>query len=657
MKKYYSFFISASLFFNFSPLLRGESSINSGGMDAATVNSWLKIAQLFMDGKNADSCIAYALRADSLAAGIRYKHGEADAELMMGYACLNLKGEYFNARQHFLRVEAICGEISYPMALFKSLTAIGNICENGGDEATNAVLWYLKSLKTAEQMGEKKAIATAHHNIGVGYEWRRRTKEDNEFALLEYSEATKIFEEIKDTAGIISCYYSLGIHHANSGNAALAIKYLLSAVPLAAAIRDTLLLAKCYHEIAQDQISNAPEALKYFFKELEVLNQTNYLDTRTKNYLGIACVFQRTRQYDSIFLYTQKALEICKQTNSLSNFETTYGLLAVVYEQKNDFKNAYYYSQLHLQANESLYQKQRETQVSEAAAKYESEKKEQQLRLLRVEDEKKEVLARQEIQRQKFIRNTVAYGASALALSSGLIFFLYKSRRDAEQRQKEAEFKQSVSDVEMKALRAQMNPHFIFNALQSIQTFLLKRNPEEASVYLLKFSKLMRLVLENSQYPEVPLNEDLQALELYMQLESQRLMDPFTYQIKVDDDIDAEAVKIPPLILQPFIENAIWHGLQYKEEAGYIHIHIRKQNDMLLCMVEDNGVGRVMSKALRTPVFMKRESLGMKLTEERLRIVSQLKKIRAYFNVADLWTTDNKPGGTRVELFLPLETV
>ena len=149
----------------------------------------------------------------------------------------------------------------------------------------------------------------------------------------------------------------------------------------------------------------------------------------------------------------------------------------------------------------------------------------------------------------------------------------------------------------MKALRSQMNPRFIFNTLGSIQSFLLNNQPADADKYLLKFEELIRLVLENSRQQQVALAEDIKALELYMQLENIRLNNPFSYNFQIDKEIDVEQTEIPALILQPFIENAIWHGLQPKEDAGgSINISISEQNNNLICVVEDNEVGRSSEK-------------------------------------------------------------
>lgn len=197
-----------------------------------------------------------------------------------------------------------------------------------------------------------------------------------------------------------------------------------------------------------------------------------------------------------------------------------------------------------------------------------------------------------------------------------------------------------------------MNPHFIFNSLQSIQSFISKREPEDAEKHLVKFSKLMRLVLDNSLHREVSIEKDMEALDLYLELESLRVTPPFTYQIKVDETIDIEMESIPPLILQPFVENAIKHGLLSKGNQGHISIRIDKVNNNLICTIEDNGIGRNVVEQQKTAD--KKSSLGIKLTWDRLRIMYHLKKGRANLNIVDLFSNDNKPAGNKVELSIPM---
>jgi LytS/YehU family sensor histidine kinase len=260
---------------------------------------------------------------------------------------------------------------------------------------------------------------------------------------------------------------------------------------------------------------------------------------------------------------------------------------------------------------------------------------------------KDKALQESEIKRQVLIKNTILVAVSVGLLLGVFLIWSYNRR-------KKAAFDKQVMDTEMKALRAQMNPHFIFNSLNSINRYILENDKENASAFLSKFAKLMRLVLENSREHEVPLQNDLEALELYMQLESLRFQNRFRYKIEIDPVIDKENTLIPPLMLQPFAENAIVHGFRNKE-GGLIKIDIHAvDNNMIRCVVEDNGDGRS-----APPVYeqkdKKRKSLGIKILQERLNIINHLRKAKAAVNVVDLKDSDNKPGGVRIELLLPLQ--
>src|SRR5690606_28415117 len=140
-----------------------------------------------------------------------------------------------------------------------------------------------------------------------------------------------------------------------------------------------------------------------------------------------------------------------------------------------------------------------------------------------------------------------------------------------------------------KALRSQMNPHFIFNSLNSIGDYILKNDTATAQDYLARFAKLMRMVLENSEHTEIPLSDDLSFIELYLQVESKRLPGRFSYSIHVEDGLDTENTMVPPLLLQPFIENSIWHGFRTIRSGGYNDVEIKTVNNILVCCLEDDG--------------------------------------------------------------------
>lgn len=215
-------------------------------------------------------------------------------------------------------------------------------------------------------------------------------------------------------------------------------------------------------------------------------------------------------------------------------------------------------------------------------------------------------------------------------------------------------FEKRISEVEMQALRAQMNPHFIFNSLHSINKYVLDNDKENASVYLSKFSKLMRMILENSREQEVTLESDLAALKLYMELEALRFQNSFDFLITLDENMDSENTLIAPLLLQPFVENAILHGIREKEK-GFIKIEIKRDGGIMRCLIEDNGIGLEHLVATETGMSIKRKSFGMKITKERLKIIEQLKQVKTSIEVTDLKDAENNACGLRIELQLPYE--
>jgi len=218
----------------------------------------------------------------------------------------------------------------------------------------------------------------------------------------------------------------------------------------------------------------------------------------------------------------------------------------------------------------------------------------------------------------------------------------------------ETALQQKASELEMQALRAQMNPHFIFNSLNSINRFILQNDKLQASEYLTKFSKLVRLILQNSQSTLIPLESELEALELYLELEALRFNHHFGYKINVEDNLDASVVKVPPLIIQPYAENAIWHGFMHKEEKGYLEIEIVQQEEELLCKITDNGIGRKKAMELKSISAPAHKSMGMRITADRIAILQQKKQRDSYFSVNDLVLPDGSVAGTEVLLKIPL---
>jgi LytS/YehU family sensor histidine kinase len=233
----------------------------------------------------------------------------------------------------------------------------------------------------------------------------------------------------------------------------------------------------------------------------------------------------------------------------------------------------------------------------------------------------------------------------------GMIYALFRYRLN--KIRSDHEVKQKTAELEMQALRAQMNPHFIFNSLNSINLFILENNKLQASEYLTKFSRLVRLILNNSREAFIPLEQELEALELYLELESLRFELRFNYEITLDKNIDASALKVPPLIIQPYAENAIWHGLMSKKDRGHLKISLYKEKEILFCRICDDGVGRRKAAEIRSRSSSTRKSVGMHITAERIAMFQDQGESSTYVTITDLVLPDGSPGGTEVLITIP----
>jgi len=210
--------------------------------------------------------------------------------------------------------------------------------------------------------------------------------------------------------------------------------------------------------------------------------------------------------------------------------------------------------------------------------------------------------------------------------------------------------KHRAAELETQALRAQMNPHFIFNCLNAINGFILVNDSEVAADYLTKFSRLIRMVLNNSQHKLISLDEELETLGLYLHMESLRFKDNFSYKVNCDDTIDASSIFIPPMLLQPFIENAIWHGLVHKDGNGELLIDLRFEENILYCTITDNGVGRKKAALLKSKSSEKNKSMGLKITRDRMALMSRDLNGQCFFEINDLEDEWGNATGTSVSL-------
>ncbi len=296
---------------------------------------------------------------------------------------------------------------------------------------------------------------------------------------------------------------------------------------------------------------------------------------------------------------------------------------------------------LHLfyQYSDSIYARQQVHQFELIMAEAEAEKADQKIRTLSQANELRQLRMKQSLM------IFMLAGGVILFISMALLMFIYRKRSKAEQK--------SVL-MEQRLLRARMNPHFLYNSLASIQNYILNERPDEASTYLSRFSQLVRDVLDNSVEEFVLLRSEINAIQNYLELQKARYEDQFTYILEIDDRLDPDSLQVPPMLAQPFIENAIEHGVKYKETTGHIRIRFMAGGDLIRFEVEDDGVGRQKAYEIESKYKTKHRPMSTSITIERLTMLG--KKYRKKFNleIFDLKDDHGNACGTKVTFGIPV---
>lgn len=504
---------------------------------------------------------------------------------------------------------------------------------------------YLEAKRIYEDLNSINDIqyASAHANVGLLY--ARLEKYD--LALESQEKALELFKKLDFQEGVANCITSIGRIYTSTEEPKKALLKYEEAFDIMKANNNERGTASALTNmgIAYIEMEEYEKAIPYFEQTKEIyerLKNTNNLAIVHDN-LG-DCFLNLTSPKNLLKAeenYTV-ALKYAKEAGSLNLQFEAHNNLAHVQTKKGNYKSAYKNKTNALVLRDSFNSVEKKEEIARLEAKYEYE---QEKSILQADFDKKQALSSAEVTKQKLQNTFLTIGAVSLFLVALAGFFLYKRRRDTLAEKEVSDFNTKVAETELKALRSQMNPHFIFNALNSISDYMDKNDVEKANTYLMKFAKLTRAILENSEKKWITLQEDLELTELYIEIEALRLKNKLFHKIEVDEKLDAENTLVPPMMLQPFIENSIWHGIAPKEGQGNIDIQIKQEKEMVICTVDDNGVGRKKSFATGSENY----SMGVKITKNRLDIISQLKKVKGSIHMFD------KTEGLRVELKLPLE--
>ncbi|MDP5231657.1 MAG: histidine kinase, partial [Cellulophaga sp.] len=364
---------------------------------------------------------------------------------------------------------------------------------------------------------------------------------------------------------------------------------------------------------------------------------------RIKYKIGNAYLAQQ--KYDEAIPFLQESIQEANDDNDLIVEKDATRKLSEVFEYQGDFSKAYETYQKYVALVDTLYIR-KEQEISRAT-RFNREITTKQNRISGLEKERElyqskfdlALTSEQLVERQKWLIYSLVFGMLLLGLTT---YFFYRSNKQQ---------KLANNLLALKSLRSQMNPHFIFNALNSVNNFIAKSDERSANRYLSEFSTLMRAVLENSEEDFIPLSKEIELIELYTKLEHSRFADKFDYQITVEENIDVAAFDIPPMLLQPYIENAIWHGLRYKEQKGFLKINLKSKNkDAIEISIIDNGVGRQKSAELKTTHQKKQKSKGMGNIKKRIDILNDM-----YKDKVDVFIDDYESDGTGTKVIFTLK--
>jgi tetratricopeptide (TPR) repeat protein len=398
------------------------------------------------------------------------------------------------------------------------------------------------------------------------------------------------------------------------------------------------------------------KALPNFIRELNYHRQSNDINPVMETSREIAKTYLALGYDDSAFKYGTETYTIAKQKGAKQFIRDASKVLSEVYEHWRRPDSAYFYYRQYTTIKDSILN----NVVKGKLAAYDFDRK---MELINKEKQIQQV----ELQKQSLLKN-IFIASIIVLLVIGIIVFrsiMVKRRNDKqllqsklelqklESERTKSELLQKATHLEMQALRAQMNPHFIFNSLNSINRFILQNNRSQASEYLTKFSKLVRMILQNSQAALIPLESELESLNLYLDLEAVRFEHRFAYKISYPKDLDIEVLQVPPLVVQPFTENAIWHGLMHKEDKGQLDIDVSEEDDYLYIKITDNGIGRKKAAEIANKSATKHKSMGLRITKDRIAMLQKTNGAESPVKIIDLANEDGSSAGTEVIIKMP----
>jgi len=498
-------------------------------------------------------------------------------------------------------------------------------------EYSSALDYFQKALNIHETSNNSEGIAQTYNSIGILYmAWK-----DYNTSLDYYNKSLKLYTGLKNDLKIADVLNNIGLIHKYQEDYATALQFFEESLLLRQKGNDENKIASSFHNIGiiYNATAEYKTALEYYNKAYEIWKKLDYKKDIATSLNAIGNAYLNLGDNKKADEFFNEGLSIALEINNTQMVISLYENLCLNYSEMGDHKKFRNYYNIYLNYYDSVYNIEKHRQLLELQTKYETEKHQQQIRNLNQEIEIKNLQA----------RNTKLFLSILIISIILMISFGYSFYRN---RKTSSELR--ITDLNQRLLRLQMNPHFIFNSLGAIQEYIYKEDALKAGIYLSNFSKLMRSILEFSKKDYILLSEEIEMLEYYIELQKLRFKDGFKHLIDIDEETDSDFVLIPPMLLQPFVENSIEHGLKKSDPNGEIIIQIKSFTNTLEIQIHDNGIGY--EESFSNKISKKvHKSRALEITKERLNTLNRNKKSNSSIEIHARET-----GGTTVRLKIPL---
>ncbi len=544
----------------------------------------------------------------------------------------------------------ISSSINYKKGIAKSYLQIGRI-HRRMKEFDSSMLYFIKSSKIFEETQDYLNLASLYNSIALIHfdklDFRKAILYEQK-GLEKLAKAEKL--TTMDSIRYINIYNQMGMAFQRLKQNKAAFGYFQKAMKIAKSTNLIQMIGITYDNYSKyyKKEGKYVEALKYTKLAYQYKTKEGDIVDKANSFLDIGILYSMLKQDKKALTYFLSASEIIDSIDLYEMKEDCYSSLSIVNERLGDYKNALKYQFKLMKLKDSFSIKQYNDKLIEIEAKYRNEQVQKENEILKGEN----LIKEQNINIEKNEKKNLVLILIALICVGGILFYYQIKIQEIRKQKSEMSNSKELAENRFIAFQARMNPHFIFNALSSIQYLITINDKNSSLLYLSKFAKLLRQVLDNSTVKKVNLLKEIDLIRTYIDLESLRFENEFTYLIEVENEIDLKNINIPSMIIQPFVENAILHGLFNKKVDGKLNIYIANKENHVYCEIQDNGIGRKKSEEINNLKHHKHESQGMQIASERLRIIQSEIIKQEPIEIIDLYN-ETEPAGTLIKLILP----